>query len=332
MRTSRSCVLVLNWNGPGITRACLRSLAEAKVAAQDVLLVDNGSTDGSPEALAREFPDVRQLVLPRNAGYTGGNNAGFRLLLEEDRYRYALVLNNDATVAPGMLERLERALDDDARCGMAQPKVLWPDGTVENAGYAMDRYGMTLPRGRGAPGDAAFPSEGWFYASGACVLVRLETLREVGGFDEAYFGYHEDVDLAWRMRLAGWRLAYCDDVVCRHDESTTAGRSPKKIGVIWRNRYRTLLKDYGAARAWLRLPAAVMLTTVVALGVSVKERDPAYVGMHARALAWNARRLPDTLRERRRVQATRRAPDRAVCAAMRRRSVEMDLILRRKGA
>lgn len=299
----RSCVLVLNWNGLATTRACLRALLEAKVDARDVLVVDNASTDGSPELLRKDFPDVRQLQLATNTGYAGGNNAGLRLLLEEAEYEFVLALNNDAMVTPGMLSRLERALDEDATVAVAQPKVLWPGGTVENAGFTMDRFGVTHPRGRGAPGATRFTAKGWFYPSGACMLMRLAALRDVGLFDESYFCYHEDVDLSWRMRVAGWTFAYCDDVVCYHDESTTAGRSPKKIGLIWRNRWRTLLKD-GPLH---RVPAAMALTGALAVGISVKERDPSYVGMYARGLWWNASRLRETLQERKRVQARRRA-------------------------
>jgi GT2 family glycosyltransferase len=317
----RSCVVVLNWNGLAVTRACLRALADAKVPDEDVLLVDNASTDGSPAALGREFPGVRQLVLATNTGYAGGNDAALDLLLAEGRYAYALVLNNDAFVTPGLLARLERALDEDARVAVAQPKVLFPDGTIENAGYTLDRYGVTHPRGRGKPGATSFPDDGWFYASGACMLVRLAALREVGAFDATYFCYHEDVDLAWRLRLAGWEMRYCDDVVCYHDESTTAGRSPKKIGAIWKNRWRTLLKDAPLRR----LPPALALTAAVAVGSAVKERDAAYVGMYAKSVWQNVRGLRGTLRERKRVQALRRVRERDVRARMR-PSVEWAMI------
>lgn len=332
----RTVVLILNWNGKTITLDCVRSFLAIGVAAEDLLVVDNGSTDGSPEAIRKQFPDVLQLVLPTNLGYTGGNNRGFEWIQKQAKWEFVLIQNNDTLAQPGLVGLLEAALDARPRAAMAQPKLLFFDGrTIENAGFLMDRYGVTLPRGRGEAREASFEAEGFFYASGACALTRLSTLRDVGGFDEAYFGYHEDVDLSWRIRLAGHDVVYVDGATCWHDESRTAGHAPTKIGVIWRNRLRTLLKNNRAGRlSWL-LPTTLVLMGGYSLGSAVAQRRFAFVSLYFSAIGWNIRKWPDTMRERRRVQALRRVDDGVIARHAARGSIEwklsMEGIRKRRG-
>lgn len=309
----RTLVLVLNWRQPAVTVDCVRSLLDGGVTAHDVLLIDNGSGDGSAESLANAFPDVPLLALGENLGYAGGNNAGFDRALASGRHEFVLVLNNDTLVPPGLVARLEAALDEDSDVGIVQPRLVSLDGvTIENAGFLMDANGATWPRGRGEPPERAFDATSFFYASGACMLMRTSVLREIGGFDARYFMYNEDVDLSWRARVAGHGVRLLDDARCLHAESLTAGASPQKIGIIWRNRFATLIKNYGALRLWTRVPIAIMGTGVFAILTAINQRDFAFVPLYLRALSWNARNLRGTLRERRRVQRLRRTPDGAI--------------------
>lgn len=306
----RAAVLVVNWRGAKLTADCLASLDRAGVARRDVLVVDNGSGDGSAEAVAAAFPDVGMLRLPGNLGYAGGSNRGLERLLAEG-YEHVLLLNNDTLVPPGLVERLLSEMDADGRLAFVQPRLVAFDGrTVDNAGGQMDRQGATWMRGRGEDPSASHPRGGFFYVSCACGLVRAAALREVGLFDERHFMYNEDVDLSWRLRLAGWRLAVADDARCLHAESSTAGTSPRKMGVIWRNRFLTLLKNYGAARLAYRLPRALVASFLWACASAVTQREWRLPWLHLKAVAWNARHLRATLRERRRVQALRRVRDR----------------------
>lgn len=314
---ARVAVLVLNWHGAGITLDCLRSLREAGVPADDILVVDNGSTDGSAARLAKEVPEVPLLALPTNLGYAGGNNAGFDRILAEGRHDFVLVLNNDTLVPRGLVERLVAELDAHPTVGIVQPRIVAFDGaTIDNAGFEMDRNGATWPRGRGEDPASRFDAESFFYASGACMLVRADVVRALRGFDARYFMYNEDVDFSWRARLAGWGIRLVDEARCLHAESTTAGASPRKIGIIWRNRFATLVKDYGPLRLATRVPFAVLQTGLFALATAVRQRDASFVPLFLRAVGWNVRHLRSTWRERRRVQAGRRSTDRDLVRRM----------------
>ncbi|HEX2021509.1 MAG TPA: glycosyltransferase family 2 protein [Candidatus Thermoplasmatota archaeon] len=312
VRPGRVCVLVLNWRQAKMTEECVRSILAGGFPARDVAVVDNGSGDGSAEALAAALPEASHLALPENLGYAGGNNRAIERALARG-YEHVLVLNNDTLVPPGTIERLLAEMDADPGLAAVQPRVVAFDGrTIENAGGECDRQGATWPRGRGEDPARSFPRDGFLYASGACVLLRAEALRTSGAFDGRYFMYHEDADLGWRLLVHGWRLALVDDARCLHAESTTAGASPRKIGIIWRNRFATLLKNYGAWRASYRVPRAVLGTLLVACGVAARQRDWRYPWLWLKAVAWNARHLRSTLRERRRVQRLRKVPDREI--------------------
>jgi GT2 family glycosyltransferase len=311
MQDGRVAVVVLNWNGPGITADCLRSLIDAKVAPSDIILVDNGSTDDSVARFRDEFPGVTLLALPRNTGYTGGNNAGIAHVLEKRGHEFVLILNNDTLVPDGLVPRLVAQMDAHPEAGIVQPRVVSFDRTtVDNAGFECDRNGATWPRGRDLDPAATYDATSFFYASGACMLVRASVLRHVGGFDERYFMYNEDVDFSWRVRLAGWQLRLVDTARCYHAESTTAGTTPTKIGVIWRNRFATLFKNYGPLRLATRVPLAVLGTGVFAAATAVRQRNFRFILLYLTAVGWNVRHLPSTLRERRRVQSLRRVQDR----------------------
>ena len=310
-RVGRTAVLVLNWRQPDVTADCVDSLLAGGVPPEDVLVVDNGSGDGSAERLAARFPHVPLLALAENTGYTGGNNAGFDRVLAQGRHEFVLVLNNDTIVPAGLVARLEMELDAHPRAGIAQPRIVALDGrTVDNAGFLMDRNGASWPRGRGVDPGASHDATSFFYASGACMLVRARVLRAAGGFDARYFMYNDDVDFSWRVRVAGWGIRLVDEARCLHAESLSAGVAPTKIGIIWRNRIATLLKNYGTLRLWTRVPFALLAMGLFAVATAINQRTWAFVPLYLKALAWNARHLGSTLRERRRVQATRGARDR----------------------
>jgi len=205
-------VCVLNWRRANDTIACVRSLVDAGIAPARILVVDNGSGDGSPAAIAAACPGTALLELSENHGFAGGNNAGLRRALA-DGAEAVLVLNNDTRVAPDFLQPLLTVLADSpeaaAVCGAVfrqdRPEML--DVAYSEVRFA-ERHAVNIR------GVNALPAEGFDQrkevevAIGCCLLMRAEALRQVGLFDETYFAYHEDVDWCLRARRAGWRLFY----------------------------------------------------------------------------------------------------------------------------
>jgi GT2 family glycosyltransferase len=229
-------IVVLNWNGLADTRALLPTLAACRAPegwAVTVLVVDNGSTDGSVDALRREFPDIRLLPLGENRRFAGGNNPGIRLALDEGA-RAVMLLNNDTRADPGLLEHLVRALDQDPNAGAAAPliyfgapsRVIWYAG-----GRCVPALGLTAHRGLRARDDGHYRAvEETGYLTGCCLLAHREVWERVGVLDEGYFIYAEDADWSLRVRAAGWRLLFVPTARLWHEVSASAGAaSPFKI-------------------------------------------------------------------------------------------------------
>lgn len=238
----RASVIIPNWNGLRLLRPCLRSLAGQTLADHEVIVVDNASTDGSAEALAAEFPAVRVLRQERNLGFAGGCNAGIRAA----RGEVVVLLNNDIEAEPDWLAELLAALDRHPRAGAAASRMMsWADREVLNA--AGDLYRASgLPDSRGVwqrygpPWNEETPV---FGASGGAVAYRREMLAETGLFDERFFMYCEDVDLAWRGQLLGWGAVYAPRAVVYHHMSATGG-GPLSSYYVGRNTLWVIARNY----------------------------------------------------------------------------------------
>ncbi len=258
-----------------------------------MVVVDNASTDGTARLLAECYPSVRVVRSPTNTGFAGGVVQGLAFV----RTPYAVLVNNDATVRPGWLAALTAPFRDPA-VGAVCSKLLLPDGRINSAGGWLAPDGYARDIGFGDPDEGQWDAPATVaFGCGAAVALRMAAVLEVGGMDPRFFLYYEDVDLSWRLRLAGWSVRYEPTAVVVHQHSATAGAgSLRHTYYTERNRLAMLVTCATAARAWnavLRFP----LTTVsVALGESrpkALRRVRAYLSF----LAW----LPALLRRRRQV-------------------------------
>src|SRR5437867_2428749 len=204
-------IIVLNWNRREETLACLESLARADLGGATVLMVDNGSRDGSVEAVRACFPGVRILALPENRGFAGGNNAGIRAALEAGA-RGVLLLNNDTQVAPDFLSLLLLVLNERRRAAAVSSAILRADSPqVLDVAYLDIYFGHGLVHRRGVN---ALPGEGFDTVRtveagiGCSLLPAAAALRRVGLLDEAYFGYHEGVHWCYRAPPKGYPILY----------------------------------------------------------------------------------------------------------------------------
>ena len=229
-------VIVLNWNGLADTRALIPTLERCRVP-QDwklhVMVVDNGSADGSVEALRREFPSVELLALGENRRFAGGNNAGLKLALDRGDDAIAL-LNNDTEADPGLFEHLLLALEQDPRAVATAPLIYFgaPSQHIWYAGARCNTaLGLTAHRGLRTLDRGQFRSvEETGYLTGCCLLASGETWRKVGLLDESYFIYGEDADWSLRARAAGVALLFVPTARLWHKVSASAGASsPFKI-------------------------------------------------------------------------------------------------------
>ncbi len=218
------------------TLACLRTLAAAQLGGARIIVVDNGSRDGTIERVREGFPGVAVLALPENRGFAGGNNVGITAALDAGADGI-LLLNNDARVAPDFLPPLLDAITSVPRCAAASSAVFRLDRPelmdVAYAEVRFDRRSVVQIIGVNAlPGEGFDTRREVEVAVGTSLLLRAEALREVGLLDEAYFAYHEDVDWCLRARHAGWHIVWepHSRVLHRGSASTkTASRPPDPI-------------------------------------------------------------------------------------------------------
>ncbi len=217
-------IVIPAWNKWEYTRRCLASLrAHTADVDHEVIVVDNGSTDATPEGL-RDFPEVRVARNEANLGFARASNQGAALA----RGRYLLFLNNDTEAKKSWLRPMVALLDGDGSIGMVGAKLLFPDGTLQHAGVAV-AYASPLPISPfhldyRQPAGKSTRQLDLQVVTGACMLVRPEVFRAVGGFDEAYVNGYEDLDLCFKVREAGHRVVYTPASVLTHHESVSDGR------------------------------------------------------------------------------------------------------------
>jgi len=227
-------VVIPNWNGADLIDECLAAL-QRQTLAHDVIVVDNGSVDGSNLVVREKFPSVQLLEYPDNAGFAGGVNRGIRPAMEQGA-EYVALLNNDAVADERWLERLVEAAEADPRVGAVAAKILTMDGKrLDSTGDFYSVWGSPFSRGRGEEDRGQYDAPEQreiFTASGGASLYRTEMFRQVGLFDERFFAYYEDTDIGFRGRLAGWKMVYEPSAVVRHHLGATSSRvnEHEKIG------------------------------------------------------------------------------------------------------
>lgn len=218
--------VILNWNLPHQTLACVRSLRESTLKVDSLLVVDNGSTDDSVMVLRRELGADDVLDLQTNTGFSGGMNAGIRAMRNRGM-DYMLIMNNDVSVAPDMLQKLVDAAAADASCLIAAPVVYWanPQDRVWHAGSRFGRILLLPWRVRDA--EAARIATTRVDAVPAAVwLLSEKAVDSVGVFDASYFMYYEDWDYCWRARIAGFHIVVVGGARAWHAVSASTRSIP----------------------------------------------------------------------------------------------------------
>jgi GT2 family glycosyltransferase len=305
--------VVCNYNGREHLPPCLEALAGQSLALDEVLVVDNASTDGSRELVERAFPAARVIALSENAGPCPARNAG----LAAARNEWVLLVDNDAVLAPDALAKLAAAAREFPRAVLLQPRsvVASDPAVVHYDGGRLHYCGLFSLRNfhrplAAAEGHGALEVEG---VVSVALLVQRSVLLEFGGFDPAYFILFEDLDLSLRLRMAGHQLVSVEDALCHH-RSGTPGISfrgdvdyPERRAFLHsRNRWLHLLKNH-SARALVFGAPALALYELVWFAFTLRSGT---AGAYWRGKREVLARLPELRRARRATQARRVVRDR----------------------
>ena len=255
--------VIVSWNCREPLARCLASLRAAHCPA---VVVDNASTDGSPDMVRRDFPEVELLARPDNAGFAAGVNAGVRHVLESMTGGDSiLLLNPDTEIPAETLAALERALAEEPSLGVVGPAIVNPDGSPQayafgcdpTIGYLLRRGARRLLRNRPLHDWAGAEETAPDWLTGACLLARTEVFRRDGlFFDEGFFLYFEDNDWCLRLRERGWGIRRLPEVRCLHIGGASVSTNPAAAAAYRRSLRRFYRLHYPA---WARLLLELLL-------------------------------------------------------------------------
>lgn len=311
----RACLAVLNYDGRELLGSCLPSLLAQDHEHVEVVVVDNGSYDGSAEYVRERFPAVRVVTLERNVGVTAALNAMVRAAGDAELVG---LLNNDVELAPDWTSRLVAALDEHPSAGAAAGKLLrWSDrAVIDRAGDELHWSSAAFGRGAGERDDGRLDTaDEVFSVGGAAALYRAAAFASVGPFDEDFFAYLEDVDWGFRARLAGWGARYEPSAVGYHHGGATLGDiNPFSLYHLRRNQIWLVVKNYPAA-SLARHAGAVLAFNALQLAYAARRGRLRLV---VRAYRDALRGLPGALRKRRSVQRARVTGHRDLARVIRR--------------
>jgi N-acetylglucosaminyl-diphospho-decaprenol L-rhamnosyltransferase len=318
LRQTRVSVVVVTWNALALLRECLDSIRQQTCPAEwfDVVVVDNGSIDGTADALAADYPEVRVIQNADNLGYAAGANLG----IDTSASPFVIVLNNDAVAGPDLVASLLRAMDgpDAHRVAAVTARVVLADsGLLNSTGNVVSRQGRGFDRDWKRPDDGSRPAGPVFGFCGAAAILRREALDDCGLFDDHLFLYYEDSDLSWRLRAAGWTIQYEPTAMAVHRHASSSGEGSARFH-FWNERNSLIVFTRHAPGTVVVLMHLRRLVGLVAH--TLRAPRSSVTGARWRAAADHLRRLPLTLRERRQTWADAAVPRREVAGLLTRRT------------
>jgi len=298
-------VIIVNWNTKDLLLSCLSSIYKnISNLSFEVIVVDNGSKDGSVEAVKKSYPGVILIENKRNLGFAAANNMGFRIM----KGKYALLLNTDCILKKGAVEELFYFMEKHPDAGICCGQLLNLDGSKQNsfATFPCLLSYITNESLLKILWPSKFPSKYRSYPKpirvdsciGACMMIRKEALDKIGLFDEDYFFFFEETDLAYRMKNAGWNIYFVPSAQVYHAQGKSVGSGIRSRMMFYKSRYIFLKKHYSNFRLYymiifLRLIINTILNLLgvcISLGLSKSMRNKFMV--YLQLIIWHIKGCP----------------------------------------
>lgn len=325
-------IIIPVYNGEKYLKELMMSLQKLSYRNIEIITVDNKSIDNSLELLHSLNAQIIPLKIvhnERNEGYCGGCNRG----IENSRGEFLLFLSQDRLIESDWLNKIVERMLSDPKIGCVLGKVLRKGASTPEYGHSYDVYGAVLIKGT--------PEESSLFFGGGTVLVRRSVVEKIGAFDPEFFVYHEDVDLSWRIRLAGFTISIVENAVCHNigggisDTFNSLGQlhvsfdrelismPVYKFYYSQKNRIRTMLKNYSYINILKRLPITIVLIFLRGLFMSVVTKHSSYILAVFHGLWWNIAHIKSTIKHRRGIQKMRLLDDKMVEKYMIKHSIEL---------
>ncbi len=310
-------VIILNYNGKKYLQACISSITLQTYSNYKIIVCDNASNDDSVEYVTKNFPEVIVLRAEENLGFAEGNNLAIKFALNH-KSNYVFLLNNDTTVEPNLLDKLVTTAEVDNEIGIVGPAIFdyYSKDVLQEAGMTIDRFGFPISIKSGFDNKEK-PAEP-FFVSGCALLIKAEVLNAIGFFDKEYFMFAEDLDLCWRAQLAGYKVAVNLNAKIYHAsggsisggviKNSKYATNVKRVFLREKNTLRTLLKNYNFTNLMKIIPSYVELLTFESI-LWLFLLKPQVSVSDLKALYYNLKLFPDTMRQRYCVQNLRKTSD-----------------------
>lgn len=294
-------VIILNWNQREYTLNCLKSLRKVRYKPIEIVVVDNGSSDGTVNEVKKRYPKVKIISNTTNVGYAKGNNQGFAIA----KGKYILFLNNDTEVTSDFVSELVKKISSKKSYGVVQSKLYWMSDKTKNdmVGAYMTPTGFVYYFGYGKSDLPTYmKAREIFFAKGASMITKREVVEKVGLFDEDFITYFEEYDFCWRVWLAGWKIVYSPKSVVYHKLNLTGEmlKRPFTVYLTFRNRIASMIKNLSLGYLFVVMPVHIFLCLLVSVFYFLS--DPKLGKAVLSALGWNVSVLFKTLKKRHFIQ------------------------------
>lgn len=305
-------VIIPNWNGQKWLRNCFYSIEEQTYKNVETILVDNASQDNSIGYTKNNYSNIKIIQNKENFGYALANNLAVKMV----KGQILFFLNNDTKIKCNCIETLVNEIQKDENIGACAPKIMNYEGKTQlSLGVGCDIFGYPLLSG----------AEKLFYVDGAALFIRKDVFDEIGGFDERYFMFHEDIDLSWRLQLYGYKIKSVPEALVLHESGGTAVGGAIKEGeyttTSWRrylaerNNICNLLKNYNFLTLFFVLPFYILIN-ISECSIFLYKRKNDVVKAYIDAWYWNFRNIENTLKRHRKTQIERKITDRQILKKM----------------
>lgn len=324
-------VIILNYNGKRLLEQFLPSVKKLDYSDYEVIIIDNGSTDGSVDFVKKHFPDFNIFKNETNVGFSKGCNIGAQHASGD----YLLFLANDMEVDPKLIKEMMKMVESDSAIGVCAPKTLKLDVNnnrtkiIDNVGGELDILSFGLPRGQNEVDKAQWDFEtAVFFAYGCPSLIKHEIFDKVGGFDSEYFALYEDVDLCWRVKLNGYEIAVNPSAISYHKVSATVKSLFDQGSIRFlaeKNILRTLLKNYSTSTLIRILPQYIAILSGELMFYLVIRRTEMALAL-VKSVIWNITHIKSTLYLRVRIQKMRVVSDNVIQNEMIKKSLKITIL------
>jgi len=308
-------VIIPNWNGKDFIEGCLRSLRAQTFQDLEIIMIDNGSSDGSIELVKGSFPEVKVISLTYNKGFSGAVNEG----IKKAKGEFIALLNNDTIADSKWIEELVKGIHSSKAIGCCASRILCSMGTaIDTVGDTYTRYGVAIKRGHDVETKRFLQEELVFGACGGAALYRRSMLDEVGSFDEDFFCVYEDVDMSFRAQLMGFKCLYVPTAIVTHYVGGTAGtKNDFTLYYGQRNMELVFLKNMPLPLLVKYLPSHMVYVVLAFLYYLLKNQGGIY--LRSKMDAFKQIRL--TLQKRKEIQRKRRVSSSYLETIMNKRSL-----------